>query len=67
MKKTVNAKQQTQFVNTIGLAIAEPFCSQKENGQWWIRLKYINSSEPLLIGPYSDEQTANNIVEHIVG
>jgi hypothetical protein len=65
MKKTVNEKGQTQFVNPIGLRIAEPFVSQKENGKWWVRLKYSGSDDASLIGPYSDEQTANNIVEYI--
>jgi hypothetical protein len=66
MKKTVNVKQQTQFVNPIGLRIAEPFQSSKADGQWWVRLKYSGSDDASLIGPYSDEQTANNIVEYIV-
>lgn len=65
MKKTVNATGKVQFVNPIGLKIAEPFQEKGDQLRWWVRLNYGNKDESLLIGPYSDEQTACNIIEYI--
>ena len=65
MKKTVNANGKTQFVNPIGLRTAEPFQERGDQARWWVRLNYGNKDDSILIGHYSDEQTANNIILHI--
>lgn len=65
MKKTVNATGKTQFVNPIGLKTAEPFQEKGNQQRWWVRLNYGAKDEAMLIGPYSDEQTACNIILHI--
>jgi hypothetical protein len=65
MKKTVNANQKIQFVNPNGLKTAEPFKEKGEQARWWVRLNYGAKDEAMLIGPYTDEITACNIIEHI--
>ena len=65
MKKTVNAVGKIQFVNATGLKTAEPFQEKGDQQRWWVRLNYGAKDEAMLIGPYSDELTACNIIEHI--
>lgn len=65
MKKTVNKNKKLQMVNPIGLLGAEPFQAKAGDQDWWARLNYGEKYGTLLIGPYADEQTTINILEHI--
>ena len=65
MKEVTNLSGQVQFVNPVGLRIAEPFTDKSRDAKVWIRLVYTSREESLLVGPFESMDVALAVVRSL--